>query len=139
MKTCGSGKVCHRNRFAAYRHMGNLLEKEDGKSHALLTVYRCKECSCWHVGHMPRTKRIGLGLLQIPLSRREEEMNDLATDMFAELSRIRRELPCEIDAQAFLRTVLDYMCKKDPKLLRIRSQVESGLLSRFAALEKKAS
>jgi len=119
--------------------MGSLLEKEDSKSHALLTVYRCKECSCWHVGHMPRTMRIGLGVLQIRPNRHEETLNDLATDMFAELSPIRRQLPCQLDAEQFVKTVEDYLCKKDPKLRRIRSQVESGLLSRFAALEKKAS
>jgi hypothetical protein len=142
-KECASGKLCHESKFTAYRHMGDLLEKESGTSVALLTVYRCKECGCWHVGHMPRTVRVKLGLLKIPLSRDEARLNDLATSMFQELTRIRRLMPVEaavaINGEAFLAAVLDFYCKQNQKLTRIRPRLEAGLSSRLAILEKKAS
>ena len=146
-KECPSGKVCHESRFMAYRHMGELLEKETGTSVALLTVYRCKECGSWHVGHMPRTIRLKLGLLKIPLTRRDEWLNDMAavlfkmlTDARHKLCRLHPEIPPDVlPSERFVEMMLDVECKKEPRLARVRTSVERELRSRLAALEKKAS
>jgi hypothetical protein len=146
-KECSSGKVCHRSKFAAYQHMGKLLDKESGTSVALLMVYRCKECGCWHVGHMPRPLRTKLGLLKIPLTRRDEWLNDLAvvlfemlTDMRHKLCKLHPEIPVDVLAsERFVEMMLDVECEREPRLARIRTSVERELRSRVATLEKKAS
>lgn len=52
-RACPTGKVRHRTREAALRHMAALVAK-DGSTR--LNVYPCRKCGRWHVGH-----RWGLG------------------------------------------------------------------------------
>jgi len=146
-RECRSGKVCHESKFAAYRHMGNLIGQESGTSHALLMVYRCKECGCWHVGHMPRPLRTKLGLLKIPLTRKDEWLNDLAVVLFKILTDVRHklckshpEVPLDVlPSERFVEMMLDIECEREPKLARVRASVERELRSRVATLEKRAS
>ena len=48
MTACPSGKVRHRTKAAALRHMAALIAK-DGSTR--MNVYLCKACGRWHVGH----------------------------------------------------------------------------------------
>ncbi|WP_435173267.1 hypothetical protein [Actinacidiphila sp. bgisy145] len=41
------GKLAHQDRAAALRHRARLIAAGDTR----LTVYRCRFCRHWHVGH----------------------------------------------------------------------------------------
>lgn len=47
-RDCPTGKVRHRTRAAALRHMAELIAK-DGS--VRMNVYPCRTCGYWHVGH----------------------------------------------------------------------------------------
>lgn len=73
------------------------------------------------------------------MNRQEARLNDMSAEMFAELSRLRRELMAPLGREEFVKAVLNFMCKENPKLVKIRRRVEAGLCSRLATLDKKAS
>jgi hypothetical protein len=145
-RECSSGKIGYRDRAAATRAMARTLDSGN-TSHAMMMIYRCKECGCWHVGHMPRSLRTKLGLLKIPLTRRDEWLNDLAvvlfkilTDMRLKLCALHPEIPADaLPSERFVEMMLDVACEREPRLARDRASVERELRSRVASLEKKAS
>lgn len=92
------------------------------------------------------------------MNKQDEILNDMALSMFAQLTRLRRELaekgiPLPVDK--FVRATLNFYESEeaqhffqdarlqDPehrrKMLRGRPRVEAGLISRIVQLEKKAS
>lgn len=54
-RACGT-KIRHKSRGDALSHM-YVLTRTTGASKALLNVYRCEACGCWHVGHRKVRKR----------------------------------------------------------------------------------